>query len=53
MQHLAGEKRNNADVGGVEELERFEKLEKKVLDVTFRKDLCGRERGRHVLGWRK
>jgi hypothetical protein len=39
-------------VCGVEELERFEKLEKEVLDVTFRKDLRER-REKCVPGWRK
>lgn len=34
---------------GVEELERFEKLEKEVLDVTFRKDL--RERREKMRTW--
>ena len=37
---------------GVEELERLEKLEKEVLDVTFGKDLCER-RGTCAPGWRK
>ena len=36
---------------GVEELERFEKLEKEVLDVTFRKDLRERrEKNAYLVG---
>ena len=51
MQHLSVGEETKTHVGGVKELECFEKLEKKVLDVTFGEDLHERrDKVKYLIG---